>query len=77
MKRAALLATTGCSDAIVADVGSLGSPNKVSVYSGGKLVAEYESTGYVESTDGGRFYFKDSKTGKHVVASGTVVVEQK
>jgi len=67
----------GCSDAAFASMGSLGESHKITLYSGGKIVREWISTGKIEnetSSDG--FYFRDKSTGKLVRVTGDVVIER-
>lgn len=71
----ALFALASCTDAQRAKVGGLGDEFKVEMYSGGKLVRTWTSTGKVsneENTDG--YYFKDKATGKLIEVSGDVVI---
>lgn len=59
-----------------AQLGAWNNSGHVTLYSGGKLVREWDSVGKVreeEQSDG--WYFQDSKTRKLVRVSGTVVVE--
>lgn len=70
-----ILGSTGCTDAGRAKMGGYGSTFKVDLYSGGKLVQTWTSTGKVlseESTDG--YYFNDKVTGKLVEVTGTLVI---
>lgn len=74
---AILLPIVGCKDAEVAQMGSLGSRHKITMYSGGQVVGTWESTGTVSNeanSDG--WYFEDAKTHKLVEVTGQVVVEQ-
>lgn len=71
----ASFSSTSCTDAKRAKVGGLGDQFKVEMYSGGKLVREWTSTGKVsieEGTDG--YYFKDKDTGKLIEVSGDVII---
>lgn len=54
----------GC-DAFVGDVQSLNETHKISCYSGGKEVFYAETTGYVNSLEGGGWAFK-TKDGRFV-----------
>jgi hypothetical protein len=72
-----LLLGSGCTDAEMAERVSLGSRCRVTLYSGGKPVREWVSTGKVqteEKSDG--WYFMDAGTSKLVRVSGDVTVEQ-
>lgn len=51
------------------------SDHRVTVFSGGKAVAEYVSDESPADRDWGH-YFRDKKTGNLVIVSGTVVIEQ-
>lgn len=69
---------TGCSYAKWADLKSQGSEHHIQLYSGGKLIGEWESTGAVEnqhSSDG--FYFQDAITGNKVEVCGQVIITVK
>ena len=68
----------GCTDASMADLSSYGKHHIIKMYNGGKLVAQWESTGKVtsmENSDG--WQFMDSKTGKLVRVGGDVIIEVK
>ena len=68
----------GCKDSTIAQLGSLGSRHKITLYGcDGKIIGQWESTGNVsneENSDG--WYFKDEKTGLLVEVTGTLVIEQ-
>lgn len=67
----------GCTDAEKAKFYGLGNRFKITLYSGGKPVREWESTGKVsseEKSDG--YYFMDQATGKVVEVCGDVVIER-
>jgi len=67
----------GCSNATMAKVESMGSRHHVQLYSGGKLIGEWTSTGAIsneENSDG--FYFQDENTGKLIRVSGDAIVTQ-
>jgi len=69
--------TGGCKDATRAQFNALGSKHKITMYSGGKVVGQWESTGNVNNqsqSDG--WYFEDSTTHKLVEVAGQVVIEQ-
>jgi len=71
----ALLLTTSCTDAELEKLQSLGNEHRVQLYSGGKLVKEWCSTGKVSSqveSDG--YYFKDKECDCIVLVSGDVVI---
>lgn len=66
---------SACTDAELSKFGGLGDEFKIEMYSGGKLVREWTSTGKVLSepnSDG--YYFKDKETGRLVEVSGDVVI---
>ena len=71
-----LLFCVGCTDATCSRATSYGGKHKVRLYSGGKAVQEWTSTGYVERTDGGNVFFTDSETKRLVMTNGDVVVEE-
>jgi hypothetical protein len=55
----------------------MGTRHKITVYSGGKAVAVFTSTGNVSNQDrSDGYYFEDEATKKLVEVSGTVVIEQ-
>lgn len=67
---------TGCTDAALSNIGSLGSPADISCYSGGKIIYQGRSTGKVatvQNSDG--WEFKDAATGKFVRISGQCVIQ--
>jgi hypothetical protein len=67
----------GCTDASRSQIAAYGSSFRVTLYSGGEAVRTWKSTGKVlteEQSDG--WYFTDAVTGKLVLVSGDVVVEQ-
>lgn len=71
----ALFALASCTDATRAKIGGYGDEFKVEMYSGGKLVRTWTSSGKVQSeqrSDG--YYFNDKATGKLVEVSGDVVI---
>ena len=73
-----VLLFAGCTDAGYSNaIGSLGSEHKVTLYSGGKTVGEWYSTGKVlteERSDG--YIFRDKKTKRLMRISGTAAIEQ-
>ena len=79
MKQLILLAILlcGCSDAALSKIGSLGSEHKIILYSGGKKVVEWTSTGAIsneESSDG--YYFRDKSSERLIRISGDIVIER-
>lgn len=71
-----LAALAGCTDAAWESMGAYGDEHKVTLYSGGKAVREWTSTGKVlneEASDG--YYFKDKATGQLVRVTGDLVIE--
>jgi hypothetical protein len=66
----------GCTDASCSRTFSVNNEHAVRLYSGGKCVEKWTSTGYVERTDGGNVFFTDKQTGRLVMTTGDVVVEQ-
>lgn len=70
-------AVVGCKDATRAQWNSLGTRHRITVYSGGKAVATFISTGNVSNQDrSDGYYFEDEATHKLVEVSGTIVIEQ-
>jgi hypothetical protein len=68
----------GCTDAGCAKTAtSLNSRHKIQLYSGGKLIGEWTSTGKVMDDDSGSgYYFVDEKTKLLVRVQGDAVVEE-
>lgn len=72
----ALVCMNGCTDAWLGTLDALGSRHTVTLYSGGKVVKTWTSTGKVETeTDSDGYYFVDESTGKLVRVTGDVVIE--
>jgi hypothetical protein len=70
-----LVFALGCTDAEWDRTLNYGTHFKIEMYSGGKLVREWTSTGKIDSekhSDG--YYFRDKETGKLVTVSGDVVI---
>lgn len=67
----------GCTDAERGRLASYGDAFIVELYSGGKIVATFESTGKVDCTEGGICQFVDAKTGKFTRTTGDIVVRVK
>ena len=71
----ALCFFTGCTDAYISQVQSIGSPHRVELWSGGQMVREWTSTGKVLSeTNSDGYYFCDKETGKLVRVTGDLVI---
>ena len=65
----------GCMASGRAKLGGLGSPHKIEVFSGGKLIREYTSEGKVrpeENSDG--YYFMDKESGKLIEVEGDIII---
>lgn len=74
---ATAMLATGCTDAATAGLFAIGSQHRVQLYSGGKLVGEWTSTGAVKNenqSDG--YFFKDQASGKLICVTGTIVITQ-
>lgn len=66
----------GCTDATRASIGAYGQSHRIRMFNGGKLVAEWHSTGKVTSmSDSDGWQFKDKATGKLVRVGGDVIIE--
>lgn len=68
----------GCTDATVSQFTSYGSSHTIQLWSGGKMVQEWKSTGKViseESSDG--YYFRDADTKELVRVTGDLVITSK
>jgi hypothetical protein len=72
----ALLAITfaSCTDAEWARRDAYSSPHTIELYSGGRVVASFKSTGKVECSEGGICDWMDASTGKLVRTSGDIVI---
>lgn len=69
------LVLMSCTDATVSQVTSYGDKHKIELYSGGKMVRSWVSTGKVKSesnSDG--YYFRDNETDKLVRVTGDLVI---
>ena len=65
-----------CTDASRKNYTTLGKPGIVKLYSGGKLVGEWKSTGKIITLDGSDgWQFVDSATNKLIRVTGAVVIE--
>ena len=72
---AALMGIGGCTDATQAKIGAIGEAHRVILYSGGKQVASWETTGMVRNeTDSDGFYFNEKETNALVRVTGDVVI---
>jgi hypothetical protein len=73
----ALVGMTACTDAQRASFTSIGSRHHIQLYSGGKLIGEWDSTGAVtnESHSDG-FVFVDAKTHANMEIAGQVIITQ-
>ena len=79
MKKTILLACVlllvGCTSAERGKVMSYGQEHTVQLYSGGKLVREWKSTGKVcNETQSDGYFFTEKETGAHVRVTGDIVV---
>ena len=67
---------SGCSHANMAAVNAWGQRHRITLYSGGKIVGQWESSGKIENEEAGDGrYFQDDKTGLLVTISGTYAIE--
>lgn len=65
----------GCTSAERSKFGALGRPHSVELYSGGKMVRSWTSTGVVmNELDSDGFFFTDAKTDVLVRVSGDLVL---
>ena len=67
--------TPSCTDATKSQIGGLNSEHLIEMYSGGKKVKEWVSTGKVKSSsssDG--YYFRDKECKCNVEVSGDIVI---
>lgn len=66
----------GCTDAARSSIGAYGAEHRVRMFNGGKLVAEWYSTGKVTTIkDSDGWQFRDKKTRKLVRVGGDVIIE--
>lgn len=70
-------ALVGCTDAERSSWGALGSQANIVCYSGGEVIATYQSTGKVMQIDGDGISFRDNTSGKYVRAYADCIVEEK
>jgi hypothetical protein len=71
------LIMTSCTDAQRARVTGYGAHYKVEMYSGGKMVREWISSGKVHSEEGSDgYYFNDKVSGQLIEVTGDVVITQ-
>ena len=71
----AALMVAGCTDSQRKNITTLGSTAHIQLYSGGKLVGEWDSTGKVTTvsqSDG--WEFVDQKTGKFLRIAGDIII---
>ena len=73
----ALILAAGCTDANRAQYGALGAKHRIEMYSGGKKVREWTSTGkpHTEQQSDG-YFFVDAESEELVRVSGDIVVTQ-
>lgn len=70
-----LLVTVGCTDAARSKIYAYGDKHHIELWSGGKKVQEWTSSGKVSSeTDSDGYYFRDSETDQLVRVSGDLVI---
>ena len=70
-----IIGLSSCTDATVSQFGGLGDKHTVELYSGGKLVRTWVSTGKVvssEHSDG--YYFRDQQCDCNIEVSGDLVI---
>ena len=66
----------GCTDASIADFQSLGNEHTITLYSGGKAVRTWISTGkVVTETNSDGYIFMDKETENVVKVTGDLVIE--
>lgn len=67
---------TGCTQAEMRNMTTIGTPGVIKCYSGGKLIYEGASTGKIGTEQGSDgWQFVDAKTNKFVRVSGDCVIE--
>jgi hypothetical protein len=74
-----MITLTACRSSALAQLGALGTDQKVILYAAdGHVIREWISDGKVSTENGSDgWFFRDGKTGKLVRVSGTVVIETK
>lgn len=71
------LSLAACTDASRAKLGGYGSPHRVEIVSGGRVVRSYLSSGKVQSeTQSDGYYFNDARTGELIEVAGPVIITQ-
>lgn len=69
------LSLGSCTDAYKSSWGGLNNEHKVELYSGGKIVKTWTSTGKVNATEhSDGYYFRDKKCQCNVEISGDIVI---
>jgi hypothetical protein len=66
----------GCSNANKAAMSAWGKKHRVTLYSGGKQIGQWTTSGKIENehrSDG--YYFRDNLSGKIVMVNGDVIIE--
>ncbi len=64
----------GCSDADKSGFQAWSKKHKVELYSGGKLIGTWTTTGKIETESGNGYYFEDFQTHKIVQITGDVII---
>lgn len=74
---AIVLLFAGCTDAEWDRTFNYGARNRVEMYSGGKLIKTYHTTGKIQSENGSDgYYFRAEETNGLVTVSGDVIITE-
>ncbi len=66
---------SGCSNANRAAFSAWGKKHKVELYSGGKLIGQWTTSGKIENeSQSNGYYFQDDKTGNIVMINGDCII---
>lgn len=71
---ATALICSSCSNASRSAITAWGLKHKVELYSGGKLIGTWFTTGRIETEAGNGHYFQDDKTGNIVQITDDIIV---
>ena len=71
-----VLVSSGCSDAERAAFSALGKKHRVTLYSGGKQIGQWTTSGKIENEQHSNgYYFNDDATQKLIMVDGDIIIE--
>lgn len=71
-----LLINSGCSNSKIAAASAWGKRHRVTLFSGGKEVGQWITSGKIENEhQSNGYYFQDDKTKKVILINGDVIIE--